>query len=973
MEYYEAVAALEGLPNLRPDLGTDATASLLERLGDPHEAVPAVQVAGSNGKGSTARVLARILREAGADVGLYTSPDLNDLRDRIRVNGRRIPEREVTRFVAEKWPDAVAAAPDGAEPTFFEAFTGLALWHFARRDVDVAVLEVGIGGRYDATSVVDPVAAAVTSVSHEHTDVLGEDLPTIARDLAQVAPADAPLVTGATGDALAAIREVTDVVTVGANDGTDAETVDVRVAETATSARRPPASVVSIDGSDLDAVDGVGLDAGDEPPLDRRALDVRTRTQLIGSHQAVNAGIAATLAVQVGRETARAGLEPTVADVAAGIRNTTIPGRFEVFDDEPLVVLDGAHNPAACATVADTLDRFDYEDLHLVLGAVREKDHVGMVRSLPDADRIHLAAPAVDRAADVGALEAAIEATLGSQREVGPDAAVDATAAACASVDADAAVGALDTVERHGSVLDAVERAIAAADPGDCVLVTGSLYVVAEARDRWTRAPRVVRADVPDRARSVMRSANVPKPARERHADRFSGVTVRFHARLETARELADAMEDCGGTGVVSGLDAPDRHVEVVLSGTRARFRTLLGRLRESSPADRRLASAIATAVERERTAVDRGRTAVDGIESDRNGKERTETGDHDVDETGTNDVDETGTNAADAPPWRDGTAVMGILNVTPDSFHDGGDHHAVEAAAERGRELVAAGADVLDVGGESTRPGADPVPAAVERERVVPVIERLAELDVAISVDTRKPSVARAALGAGADVVNDVTGLADARMRAVVADAGCPVVVMHSLSAPVDPAERYPYDDVVDDVFDALRERLLLAERAGIDREDVIVDPGLGFGKRPAESFELLDRIGEFRALGTPVLVGHSHKSMFDAVEPETGPVAADAADRNDSDRLAATIAATALAAERGVDLVRVHDVAENVAAVGTAAATAASVGANADRDADGSSADRDADGSSADRDADGSSADRDADGANARPDDVP
>ncbi|WP_280535880.1 dihydropteroate synthase [Halopenitus sp. POP-27] len=852
MEYHEAVAALEELPHLRPDLGTDATASLLARLGDPQTAVPAVQVAGSNGKGSTARVLARVLREAGADVGLYTSPDLNDLRDRIRVNGRRIPEREIARFVADKWADAVAAAPDGTEPTFFEAFTGLALWHFARREVDVAVLEVGIGGRYDATSVVDPVAAAVTSVSHEHTDVLGEDLPTIARDLAQVAPADVPLVTGATGDALAAIREETDVVTVGRGAGTDAEAADVRVTETATSDRRPPASVVSIEGPDL---------------------DVQPRTRLIGAHQAVNAGIAATLAVQLGREPALADVEPTAANVVAGIRNTTVPGRFEVCSAEPLVVLDGAHNPAACATVADTLDRFDYDDLHLVLGAVREKDHVGMGRSLPHADRVHLTAPAVERAADVETLEAALEQAAGTDR----------------------AASALTAVERHESVLDAVERALAEADSDDCVLITGSLYVVAEARDRWTRAPRVVRADTPTRARSVMRSANVPKSARERHVDRFSGVTVRVHVRLGTARDLVDAMDDLGGTGVVSGLDAPDRHVEVVLSGTRARFDALLTRLRESSPADRRLASEISTAVDR-----------------DRNG-------------TVGDDGSSIASTRSDAGTDADGTAVMGILNVTPDSFHDGGEYRRVPAAVERGRELVAAGADVLDVGGESTRPGADPVSAAIERDRVVPVIERLADLDVAVSVDTRKPSVARAALEAGADVVNDVTGLADARMRAVVAEAGCPVVVMHSLSAPVDPAERYPYDDVVDEVFDDLRERLLLAERAGIDRGNVIVDPGLGFGKRPSESFQLLDRIGEFRALNTSVLVGHSHKSMFDGVGSRAGSETA--GDGDAPDRLAATVSATALAAERGADLVRVHDVAENVAAVGAAVATAASI----------------------------------------------
>jgi dihydropteroate synthase len=251
----------------------------------------------------------------------------------------------------------------------------------------------------------------------------------------------------------------------------------------------------------------------------------------------------------------------------------------------------------------------------------------------------------------------------------------------------------------------------------------------------------------------------------------------------------------------------------------------------------------------------------------------------------------------------------MGILNVTPDSFHDGGEYTAIEDAVARAEEMVAAGADVVDVGGESTRPGADPVSTDTERERVLPVVERLADLDTLVSVDTRKPAIAADALDAGGDMINDVTGLADASMRRLIADRGVPAVVMHSLAAPVDPERGYRYDDVVDHILEALNERLLLAERAGIDRSQVIVDPGLGFGKRPTESFELLERLREFRALGTPVMIGHSNKSMF--------------ADVAGADRAAPTVAATALAAERGVDLVRVHDVEPNVAAVRTARTT--------------------------------------------------
>jgi len=220
---------------------------------------------------------------------------------------------------------------------------------------------------------------------------------------------------------------------------------------------------------------------------------------------------------------------------------------------------------------------------------------------------------------------------------------------------------------------------------------------------------------------------------------------------------------------------------------------------------------------------------------------------------------------------------------------------------------MVEAGADVVDIGGESTRPGADPVPVEEEVDRVVPVLERLSDLDAMISIDTRKAEVAAAALDAGADILNDVSGLEDPEMRLLAAERDVPVVVMHSNETPVDPDSDIDYDDVVTDVLDELTERVLLAEKAGLDREQIIVDPGLGFGKSSAESFELLGRIEEFRAFGCPVLVGHSHKSMFELVG------------RGSDERLEPTVAATALAAERGADIVRVHDVAANVAAVRT------------------------------------------------------
>ena len=255
----------------------------------------------------------------------------------------------------------------------------------------------------------------------------------------------------------------------------------------------------------------------------------------------------------------------------------------------------------------------------------------------------------------------------------------------------------------------------------------------------------------------------------------------------------------------------------------------------------------------------------------------------------------------------KDGTRVMGILNVTPDSFYDGGRHDSVEKATERAREMEDAGADIIDVGGESTRPGADPVPVEEELERVLPVVERLAdETDATVSVDTRKPDVARRALGAGAEILNDVTGLADPETRRVAAEAGCRVVVMDSVNVPVDPEAENAYDDVVTDVARRLSERVLRARRAGIDADDIIVDPGVGFGKGTDGDLELLRRADEIASLGYPVLYGCSRKSFLGKA---TGAPK--------ENRLAPSVAAHFHAAVQGAEYVRVHDVEETARAL--------------------------------------------------------
>jgi dihydropteroate synthase len=256
---------------------------------------------------------------------------------------------------------------------------------------------------------------------------------------------------------------------------------------------------------------------------------------------------------------------------------------------------------------------------------------------------------------------------------------------------------------------------------------------------------------------------------------------------------------------------------------------------------------------------------------------------------------------------------VMGVVNVTPDSFSDGGEWLDPDAAIAHGRELVAQGAAILDIGGESTRPGAEPVTAAEELRRVLPVLEGLAGAGAGLSIDTSKAAVAAAALDAGATFVNDVTALrGDPAMAALVAERGCDVCLMHMLGEPRTMQRDPRYDDVVDDVKAFLAQRLELAVAAGIAEERVWLDPGIGFGKTVDHNLELLARLDELVALGRPVVVGTSRKSFLGVI---TGRAA--------GERVPATIATNVLALARGARVFRVHDVAQARDALLVAAAT--------------------------------------------------
>lgn len=246
---------------------------------------------------------------------------------------------------------------------------------------------------------------------------------------------------------------------------------------------------------------------------------------------------------------------------------------------------------------------------------------------------------------------------------------------------------------------------------------------------------------------------------------------------------------------------------------------------------------------------------------------------------------------------------IMGIINVTPDSFSDGGVHASVEAGIAHGLQLAEEGADILDIGGESTRPGADCVPLDEELKRVMPVIEGLrARTDALISIDTRKAEVMRRAAAAGADILNDVSALThDADAMRAAAETGLPVILMHAQGDPRTMNDNPQYSDVVLDVFDYLEARIAACEAAGIPRAKIVVDPGIGFGKHLHHNVAVMAALSLYHALGAPVLLGASRKKLIDHISDVPNP----------RDRVPGSIAAALAGAAQGVQIVRVHDVA--------------------------------------------------------------
>ena len=247
---------------------------------------------------------------------------------------------------------------------------------------------------------------------------------------------------------------------------------------------------------------------------------------------------------------------------------------------------------------------------------------------------------------------------------------------------------------------------------------------------------------------------------------------------------------------------------------------------------------------------------------------------------------------------------IMGVLNVTPDSFSDGGEFFSVDSAVTRALEMITEGADMIDIGGESSRPGADSVSADEEIARVIPVIERIrTKSKIPLSVDTTKSPVAEKALNCGADFINDISaGLFDKEMIPLVAEKGAGYIIMHMRGAPQTMQDSPRYDDVVNEVAEFLADRLEVCEKAGITRERLLIDPGIGFGKTVAHNLALMSNIDELTSLGVPVVIGTSRKSFIEKVAGESTP----------QNRHGGSLASAVYAVERGASVVRVHDVAE-------------------------------------------------------------
>lgn len=418
--YASSVAFLYGLQRHGIKLGLETIRSLLAALEHPERRFPSLHIGGTNGKGSTAAIVASVLAAAGYRVGLYTSPHLVDFRERIRVNGELIAEDRVAALT----DDLRAACPPGLSPTFFEFTTAMAFRHFADSAVDVAVLEVGLGGRYDATNVVTPLVSGITTVSFDHEEFLGHDLPSIAFEKAGIIKPLVPVVTGSLPSEAA------------------------RVVEMVAKEQQAPLLRLGKDYSIL------GRHPGDCRFSGRRWRFTGLSCPLQGTHQLDNLGCALMMI----ESAAERGLAISEQAVRHGVRGVEWEGRLETVGREPTLLLDGAHNPAAAEALSDYLRRLRARPAHpersviLLIGMMRDKDHSRFLRALlPLADQVVLTQAGLARSAPVETLRAAIPPG-------GPP------------------------VQVEPAVADALALARRLARPSDVICVTGSLMIIGEVK-----------------------------------------------------------------------------------------------------------------------------------------------------------------------------------------------------------------------------------------------------------------------------------------------------------------------------------------------------------------------------------------------------------------------------------------------------------------------------------------------------------
>ncbi len=429
--YAEATAFLFSLRRFGWRLGLETVGQLLDLLGNPQTSLPSAHIGGTNGKGSTAAMLSAILQAAGHRTGLYTSPHLLGFMERIRVNGVAIPEREVTRLTAQlrdlcsthfaHYPTPNSPSDRRPHPTFFELTTAMAFLHFAQQAVEAAVIEVGLGGRFDATNVISPRVAVVTNVSLEHQEYLGRTLPEIAMEKAGIIKPSVPVVTASRGEAYEVIRQT----------ASEREAPLVHVAAAYAWTIRES----GLAGQILDLVGPTRRYEGLQIPL-------------AGGHQAENAVTAIAAAEVLERQGFRVG----ETAIRSGLIRARWPGRLQMVADRPRILLDGAHNPAGAQALAAFLaeHRSMLNRLILVFGVLQDKDWEAMLALLgPLADQIILTHPPADRGADPHDL-----------------------------VTADRYCPKVDIATEPGEGL-ALARAVAR--PEDTILVTGSLYTVAAA------------------------------------------------------------------------------------------------------------------------------------------------------------------------------------------------------------------------------------------------------------------------------------------------------------------------------------------------------------------------------------------------------------------------------------------------------------------------------------------------------------